>query len=414
VSLSVTNSKPAFPQLRRAHQCKVRRSFLPAATILFFAIGALTAASSARRQSPTESGLIAHEWGTFTTIAGPDGQPVEWLPVDLSGGSDLPAFVEHFQKAGYKSILRGTVRMETPVIYFYSPRETRVWIRVSFAKGLITEWYPHATAIAPSGSLPPDALYGPHQDGSITWDSVTVSPALPANFLRESAPSHYYAARDTSATPLSVRGRAEDQHEKFLFYRGVSTTALPLVAKVLSTGAIELTNATGQQIPAVVLFERRGDKLGYRLITSPQDYLILETPSVTGTFDSLRGDLEDVLVNQGLFRDEARAMVQTWSDSWFEEGSRLFYIVPHSYVDSILPLSIQPSPAQLVRVFVGRIELVTPATEKSIETALAAHDGPALRKYGRFLYPIFDIMIAKQSDPARRTEMQEQIGAVYE
>jgi hypothetical protein len=393
---------------------RLRRFFLHPTIIILFAIGTLPVASSARRQSPAESGLIAHEWGTFTTIAGSDGQPVEWLPVDLSGGSDLPAFVEHFQKAGYKSILRGTVRMETPVIYFYSPREIRVSVGVSFAKGLITEWYPHATAIAPSGSLPPDALYGPHEDGSITWDSVTVSPALPANFLRESTASHYYSARDTSATALSVHGPAGDQHEKFLFYRGVSTTALPLLAKVLSTGAIELTNVTGQQIPAVVLFERRGDKLGYRLVTSPQDHLILETPSVTGTFDSLRGDLEDVLVNQGLFRDEARAMVETWRDSWFEEGSRLFYIVPHSYVDSILPLSIQPAPAQLVRAFVGRIELVTPATEKSIETALAARDGASLRKYGRFLYPIFDVMMVKQTDPARRTEMQEQIGAVYE
>jgi hypothetical protein len=392
----------------------MRRPFLHATAIFLIALGTLAAASPAGRQTPAEPGLTAHEWGTFTTIAGADGLPVEWLPVDLSGPSDLPHFVEHYRNAGFKAGLRGTVRMETPVIYFYSPHETRVSVRVSFTKGLITEWYPHPDGVAPNTSLALDTLYGPHDDGSITWNSVTVSPAVPANFPRESAASHYYSARDTSATPLSVKGPWGDQREKFLFYRGVSTTSLPLTAKVLPSGAIRLTNRIGRPIPALVLFERRDDKLGYRIVTSPRDHLILETPSVTGTFDSLRGDLEDLLVNQGLFRDEARAMIETWRDTWFEEGSRLFYIVPSSHVDSILPLSITPAPAQVVRAFVGRIELVTPATERSIEAALAAHDGAALRKYGRFLYPIFNIMLAKLPVPARITRMLEQLGAAYE
>jgi hypothetical protein len=409
VSLRSINSESIVTQ-----QSPLHRFFLHPTVILLLAIGTQAAASSARRQSPVEPGLTAHEWGTFTTIAGTDGQPVQWLPVDLDGTSDLPRFVEHFRKAGFKACLRGTVRMETPVIYFYSPHETRVSVRVSFAKGLITEWYPHPDGVTPNASLAPDTLYSPHDDGSITWDSVTVSPSVPANFPSESSASHYYAARDTSATPLSVNGPSGDQHEKFLFYRGVSTTSLPLVAKVLSMGAIELNNRTGQPIPALVLFERRDNKLGYRIVTSPQDHQILETPSVTGTFDSLRSDLEDLLVNQGLFRDEARAMIETWRDSWFEEGSRLFYIVPTSYVDSILPLSIKPAPSQLVRTFVGRIELVTPTTEKSIEAALAAHDSAALRKYGRFLYPIFVILVTKQTDPGRSTRMMEQIGAAYE
>jgi len=402
-------SEPPSPR-----RSSMRRPLLHATAIFLIAFGTLAAASPAGRQSPAEPGLTAHEWGTFTTIASSDGQPVEWLPVDLNGASDLPAFVEHYRAAGFKACLRGTVRMETPVIYFYSSQETRVSVRVSFAKGLITEWYPHPDAVAPNASLAPDTLYGPHDDGSIAWNSVTVSPAVTPSFPREFGASHYYAARDTSATPLSVNGPSGDQHEKFLFYRGVSTTSLPLTAEVLSSGAIQLTKRISQPIPAFVLFERRDNKLGYRIVTSPQDHLTLETPSVTGTFDSLRGDLEDLLVNQGLFREEARAMIETWRDTWFEEGSRLFYIVPTSYVNSILPLSIQPAPVQVVRAFVGRIELVTPATEKSIEAALAAHDGAALRKYGRFLYPIFNIMMAKQSDPARATRMLEQMSAAFE
>src|SRR5687768_11375667 len=36
--------------------------------------------------------LIIHEWGTFTTVAGPDGQAVDWYA--LAEASDLPCFVE--------------------------------------------------------------------------------------------------------------------------------------------------------------------------------------------------------------------------------------------------------------------------------------------------------------------------------
>src|SRR5713101_6713703 len=97
-------------------------------------------------QTPSaDPGLTAHEWGTFTSIAGRDGRAVDWLP--LSGSTDLPGFVEHFRSAAFKIGLRGTVRMETPVIYFYSARETTVSVNVAFSKGIITEWYPHASRV---------------------------------------------------------------------------------------------------------------------------------------------------------------------------------------------------------------------------------------------------------------------------
>ncbi|MGA2430690.1 MAG: hypothetical protein ABSH13_19490 [Candidatus Acidiferrum sp.] len=361
------------------------------------------------RQTVAGAGLTAHEWGTFTAIAGANGQPVEWLPVDLVSKPELPTFVEHFRGVP-KNILRGTVRMETPVIYFYSGHETNLSVHVSFSKGFITEWYPHATRLEPSSPIADDALYQPHEDGSIAWDSITVAPDSSASFPRKTAASRYYAARATSATPISVPAPKGDQHEKFLFYRGVSTVALPLSAKVLPSGSILFENLAGQPIPSLIVFERRGDKLGYHIVTAVQDHAILETPAVSGTVDTLRGDLEDILVGQGLFPDEARAMLETWGDSWFEEGSRLIYIVPRAYVDSILPLSIRPAPAKLARVFVGRMELVTPATEKSIEAATASHDGTTLRKYGRFLYPIFDVMLAKQHDPASEDHLWQELG----
>jgi hypothetical protein len=121
------------------------------------------------------------------------------------------------------------------------------------------------------------------------------------------------------------------------------------------------------------------------------DETVLDPLVLTGSVDSLGGDLEGVLVDQGLYPDEAHAMVETWRDSWFEEGSRLIYIVPRGFIDNVLPLTINPAPAQIVRVFVGRLEIVTPATVRAVETAAASDDRVTLGKYGRFLEPILEI-----------------------
>ena len=94
-------------------------------------------------------------------------------------------------------------------------------------------------------------------------------------------------------------------------------------------------------------------------------------------------------------------MVDTWRDSWFEEGTRVFYILRQAAVDAMLPLDIKPQPASVARVFVGRMEVITPATRAAVEGALAARDGASLRKYGRFLLPISERILA---DPAVRLD----------
>jgi hypothetical protein len=128
--------------------------------------------------------------------------------------------------------------------------------------------------------------------------------------------------------------------------------------------------------------------------------------------DDLGRELVGMLVAQGLYVDEAQAMVETWRNSWFEEGSRLIYILPEKFVNGILPLSIQPAPAQIARVFVGRLELVTPATEKAVEAAFASHDQATLEKYSRFLEPILQTMRAKEPDRSRAARCAQYLGAV--
>ncbi|HYU46761.1 MAG TPA: hypothetical protein VEK84_11380 [Terriglobales bacterium] len=330
--------------------------------------------------------LTVHEWGTFTAIAGKDGHAVEWTP--LTPRTDLPGFVEHFSDLNFKLGLRGTIRMETPVVYFYSPRDVTVSVRVAFTKGVITEWYPRASLVQPSGPLRNTNLSQLQTDGSITWNGVAVFPNLSGEFPREVPPNRYYTARETSSAPLRVTTPAGDQQEKFLFYRGVSASRLPLTAKLDPAGRLVVRSLSEDEIPAIILFERRGERVGFRLAGALTGETVLDPPVLTGTVDALGGDLEGILVDQGLYPDEARAMVETWRNSWFEEGSRLIYIVPRSFIDHVLPLNINPSPGQMVRAFVGRLEIVTPATARAVATAVVAGDETTLSKYGRFLGPI--------------------------
>ena len=362
--------------------------------------------------------LTAHEWGTFTSIAGKDGRAAEWLP--LTGSADLPAFVEHLQNANFKGGLRGTVRMETPVLYFYTDRKTTVAVHVAFSQGLITEWYPHANRVEPAGLQTQARMiaylqdWSRHQrqpDGSISWDSLQLEPGSSAELASGVSENHYFAARETSSTPLRISTPAGEQTEKFLFYRGVASFSVPVSVKLADNGGVLTHNSATQRVPAMILFERRGDKLGFRIAKNSEMESALDPPELNATMESLEQAVESILIAQGLYKDEAQAMLKTWHDSWFEEGSRLLYIVPRGIVDSVLPLTIQPAPTQTVRVFVGRLELVTPATERDVEQALARHDRATLAHYNRFLVPILERMIADNNNPTVQSQLRQYLNS---
>ena len=220
--------------------------------------------------------------------------------------------------------------------------------------------------------------------GAIEWRNIKIqpnsSPALPI----ENGASRYYAARGTDGAPITVG----DQHEKFLFYRGVGRFPVPLSARASGDGKIVVQNRGQEPVTNVILFENRGGRLGYRNAGIVQDAVALDSPSLDSSLAALRHDLEAALIAHGLFPKEAQAMIETWRDSWFEEGSRLIYIVPSPAVDAILPLKVEPAPSQTVRVFVGRIELITPEIKRSVESAIARGDWSAVDRFSRFLAPI--------------------------
>jgi hypothetical protein len=80
--------------------------------------------------------------------------------------------------------------------------------------------------------------------------------------------------------------------------------------------------------------------------------------------------------------------------------------VPRSFVDKVLPLSISPAPERLERVFVGRLEIVTPQTARTVETAFAANDESTLNKYKRFVQPILQIARERHAQAERQSKTQ--------
>jgi hypothetical protein len=342
----------------------------------------------------THADLTVHEWGTFTSVAASDGAPAEWNTLGCK--DDLPSFVNDFGYRGFKFRLGGTVRMETPVLYFYSPNELNARVKVSFPNGLLTEWYPQADnqifakKSATGEMLPlPGNLSGinaslMNQTGVLEWKSVKILPAGDYAFPSEKGASRYYAARATDSAPLQVG----TEHEKFLFYRGVARIPVPLVAKVGDDGKITVQNKGTDAVPSVILFENRAGSIGYRNAGHLATSLTLERPVLNATSRQLKTDLQAALISNGLYPKEAAAMIDTWHDSWFEEGSRLIYILPESAVNSMLPIEIDPAPARIERVFVGRIELITPETRQIVSKAIENNDKRTLALYQRFIDPI--------------------------
>ena len=298
--------------------------------------------------------------------------------------------------------MAGTVRMETPVIYFYAPEDVTVSVDVDFREGVITDWFPPPSRKPTTATMPAGQWSG----SRISWKNVRVSPGLSADFPTEAGSSHYYAARATDATPL----QAGADRERFLFYRGVGQFVPPLTARTEDDGSVVVASTGPSPIGTVVAFENRGGRTAHRVLRDIGWNQIVAPLALDDESEGPGAALVDILTANGLYRREAEAMVETWRDSWFEEGSRLFYIAPAPFVDAMLPMAITPAPSDVARVFVGRVELVTLATKRAVAEALLTNNRAALRTYGRFLEPIARSVIADSAD-ADRAILVSNLGA---
>lgn len=340
--------------------------------------------------------FVAHEWGTFTSVQGADGVQLEWNPFVVA---ELPGFVYdrnrpnheanrmNFSTFAAKTAFMARQRMETPVIYFYSPEEKTVSVRVDFPSGLMTEWYPHATDC--------DAIRkGPERDGLkktsfLEWNHITVtaSQAGATDLPVESRKSHYYPARETGANLLQIKNANKNttETEKFLFYRGVGHFEAPLQTSIVLDGKVLMLKNTGkEELRHVLVVEVKDGACKTTRVDSLQsgafgriDLGALEKSSR----EDLKKSIEAALASEKLYADEAKSMVITWEDSWLDEpGLRVLYVLGSNWTDETLPLRISPKPSEIVRVMVGRAEVITPAMELALYNSIVDYkngDAPA-------------------------------------
>lgn len=370
--------------------------------------------------------LIVHEWGTFTSIAGKSGSAIDWRP--LAETSDLPLFVYTDKGADgyrqtYESRLDGKsrtlakVRMETPVIYFYTKKEMDVSVNVDFLGGKITEWYPQASVVNKYAGNSQRANF---ISNGINWGTIRLLPNEQPTFLRETADSHYYPARETDAVPIQVcnHDKTKIEKEKFLFYRGIGNYGSPLNVKTDGKNLTIRDDGT-DEAENVIVFENRGGRIGFNFVKNHSKEFTIERPQTDKTTEEIDAELEKILVAEGLYEKEAKAMIETWKDSWFEEGLRVFYTLTRKSTDKILPLQIEPQPKEIVRVMVGRVEVITPEMEKDVRNQvellrsdsneIRAQAQSNLKKYGRFYEPVLKAILETESDRKVREQIRKLI-----
>jgi hypothetical protein len=339
--------------------------------------------------------LVVHEWGTFTSLVDEQGRELSGINID---DEPVPDFVHnlnpfllsqpvlsslHWQyrsKGAPRHHPQVTMRLETPVIYFYPPAGQREPIRVDvsvrFRGGWLTEFYPQAHADAEGlknrifefGQLTPDST------SSLAWNDLQVGTDGLGPKTTEQV---WLAPRKVQAANVT---NVEGESERYLFYRGVGHLASPLRAALdRNSGKLALyanfneVLADKQQarIPQLWLIEVKQDGAcafrtldGISATADPKAELASARYRFEpGDFNNsnrerLESEMHAALVADGLFADEATALLSTWQRSYFASpGLRVFYLVPRVWTDHYLPLSLSRD-AAIDRVMIGRLELI--------------------------------------------------------
>lgn len=336
-------------------------------------------------------GMVVHEWGTFTTLHATDGTHLSGLYFDEE---QLPRFTyQHgdftkradavYREKGFdisptNEPRNVTVKMETPVIYFYSSKSQNATVQVDFPQGIISQWYPQNT----SGNKMHDNWdFTKPYKGGMKW-KVRV---LPPNSTKELTPPKEEETKiwtSPRATDSNLVESKKGEVEKFIFYRGVANFTIPIETKFVNNDELTVKNTGPNTLPKVFVYEKKTDGSenfwwnGELKSGAEQKINFSTQPPTKADFAIFEQALKDV----GLYEKEAKAMLATWEQSYFKHpGLRVFWIVPEQNVNELLPLKISPRPTEVKRVFMGRIDLLTPTFEKELLEEYQQY--PTLKKY---------------------------------
>ena len=320
--------------------------------------------------------LVVHEWGTFTSVGSSTGALMEGLHHEEE---PLPAFVHGRGAAAGGPVMPGgmksmetqpasvTQKLETPVLYFYGAAPAGVRVRVDFPAGVVSEWFPDAATFGPAlGTVTVPAA------GFMEWRGQLAPAATAADFPAVAPDDIWAPARHVGSVPLAVGA----EKEQFIFYRGLGAFELPMNITIDAADRITLENRSSDASPAVFLLRvHPGGGAIINLGPLTGGGVIPNVPCPIGGKEhdldvyvaEAQTQIAAALEQTGLYADEAQAMVNTWTKSYFKsEGLRILYVVPRAWTDELLPMAIEPPPSAMVRTLVGRVELLTPTDERAL------------------------------------------------
>ena len=218
----------------------MRSIFTLGLTFLF--CGAVYANPSPPAAAP--SGIVVHEWGTFTALQDEQGRALGGINTD---DEPVPAFVHNIRRSLlikandltpiYNLDMKGletgqslasvTMRLETPVIYFHLPAgapATAMNVHVAFRGGWLSQFYPDALVDAPGigKGFARMSVITSKTLGQLDWSNLTVGadaqgPTTNANV--------WLAPRKVDAAQVKT---VAGESERFLFYRGVGHRYRPM------------------------------------------------------------------------------------------------------------------------------------------------------------------------------------------
>ncbi len=404
--------------------------------------------------------LVVHEWGTFTSFQNEAGEALRRINTDdepvppfvhrlarvrLFAPTDINLERDYQTQGAPHADPRVTMRLETPVLYFHLPPDQTTMsldVAVDFRGGYLTEYFPKAAALVngkpfEKNDFPP----GPIALGGLRWSNIHIGDVQAPGEMPQTTDHVWLAPRKVDAALVTVGSESE----RFLFYRGVGDLTAPLTVTRNSDQVLDvrLNNPALKTLKPSAEKASTSDAPWPRGATSALDvqpewegmltnrdvWLLDVRPNGTSAFRRhreskrnrpvvdrllqisgelaereysadnlalLKAEMQEALVREGLYRDEANALLETWELSYFRSpGQRLFFLVPRTWTDAVLPLKLSVA-ADVTRVMVGRIELVTPR-QRSLLKQLAETPIPDLTE-------VLTRLRALRNDTSRRED----------
>jgi hypothetical protein len=288
--------------------------------------------------------------------------------------------------------------METPVLYFYTDKYQTVSVDVGFPDGIIAESYPKAVANYPL------ATDGVQFKNGFSHYEVNVTTEKDSALIPFTDSKNIYShARNVQSNVIVSNNEAD----KFIFYRGLGDFNTQLKIKS-SGGNFSITN-TAANINSVFIVNFDGKQGGIKSIgnINRNQTITIDEKTINALIENrndfktyiadARNIILKALIQNGLYQDEAIALLDTWEQSYLKNpGLRVLYVLNREEVERILPMNITPAPEQLTRVFVGRIEVLTEKNENNlIKKIVDQNKNFKFESLGRLAHPILARLLTK-------------------